>query len=72
MLSIFQMACGSGGGGFGGAPKLISAGTPKGTYTIIMTANPITSATPNPIQLGCTATAPTAANCTGQVSITVQ
>ena len=55
-------------------PRKIPAasGTPKGGYTVIMTANPITSATPNPIQLGCTATTPTAANCTGQVSITVQ
>lgn len=36
LLTVFMAACGGGGGGssFGGGPKLVSAGTPPGTYTI--------------------------------------
>jgi hypothetical protein len=40
VMTLFMAACGGGGGGFGGAPQQQSAGTPAGTYTVTVTANP--------------------------------
>ena len=40
LVGAFQTACGGGSGGFGGAPKQVSAGTPKGDYLITVTATP--------------------------------
>ncbi|MCU1285960.1 MAG: Cell surface protein [Acidobacteriales bacterium] len=36
LMVVFQAACGGGGSGFGGAPKLLNAGTPAGTYTLTL------------------------------------
>jgi hypothetical protein len=36
LMVVFQAACGGGGAGFGGAPKLLNAGTPAGTYTLTL------------------------------------
>jgi hypothetical protein len=38
LVTLFMGACGGGGSSFGGSAKLQSAGTPKGTYTITVTA----------------------------------
>jgi hypothetical protein len=41
LFTMFQAACGGGGSsGFGGAPALQNAGTPTGTYQVILTPLP--------------------------------
>ncbi len=46
LMLVFSASCGgsSTGGGFGGAPKQTSAGTPKGTYSIAVNATPTPTA----------------------------
>ena len=41
MFTMFQAACGGGGASsFGGAPTLKNAGTPAGTYQVVIASNP--------------------------------
>ena len=50
LLTLFMSACGGGGGSsFGGSTKLQSAGTPKGTYTVTVTATTSWLCQPNPL-----------------------
>jgi hypothetical protein len=37
LMTLFMSACGGGGSSFGGSTKLQSSGTPKGTYTVMVT-----------------------------------
>jgi uncharacterized repeat protein (TIGR01451 family) len=46
LMTLFMSACGGGGGkSFGGSTQLQSSGTPKGTYTVMVTGKDSTGAT---------------------------
>jgi hypothetical protein len=53
LMVVFTASCGGGstaGGGFGGAPKQVSAGTAKADYSITVAATPAPTAAPgNPV-----------------------